>query len=194
MRRGSSYFHGLHRHAPNTNEASYLLQLPAKPPTELPPRRSRERLILAKEKYETRKKRSHVGYQCEILIDTYKWGGEEKNGTLDEQDRECYYAHSRAKNSVAFGYITVHGNSTENHDNQGEQGRRPYRKTVSTTCLNNKNLKPRTVHHHTNKPESVNIVCVRPFLKAAGGKAVCYISAIGSVSLYIHATGMYPQL
>ena len=121
------------------------------------------------------KKRSHVGYQCEILIDTYKWRGEEKNGTLDEQDRECYYAHSRAKNSVAFGYITVHGNSTENHDNQGEQSRRSYKKTVSTTCLNNKNLKPRTVHHHTNKPESVNIVRVRPFLKAAGGKAVCYI-------------------
>ena len=80
-------------------------------------------------------------------------GKKKRNSILDEQDRECFNANYQAKNPATFGYIIVHENSTENHDNQSEQGRRSYRKTVRTTWLS-KNLKPRTVHHHTKKFES----------------------------------------
>ena len=69
-----------------------------------------------------------------------------RNCTLDEQVRECTKAYYHVKH-----WQSVREKSTENRDVQREQGRRSYRKTVSTTWLN---MKPRTVHHYTSKPES----------------------------------------
>ena len=74
-----------------------------------------------------------------------------RNDTLDEQDRERENPRDNANQCHNGGYSAFKEKSTENHDGQRDQDRRHYRKTVSTTWLN---MKPRTVHHYTSKPES----------------------------------------
>ena len=57
-----------------------------------------------------------------------------RNGTLDEQVKECKHARERAKTSHNGGYSAfVLEKSTENHDGQRDQDRHHYRKTVNTT-------------------------------------------------------------
>ena len=56
-----------------------------------------------------------------------------RNGTLDEQVKECKHARERAKTSHNGGYSAFVEKSTENHDSQRDQDRHHYRKTVNTT-------------------------------------------------------------
>ena len=70
-------------------------------------------------------------------------------GTLDEHERDRCKGHHLVKFRYLIGYCQA---NAEIKDDDREQGRRSYRKAVSTTWLSKK---PRTEYHITNKLESL---------------------------------------